>query len=349
MTFKMKNLSKSLLMLLLGASLFFAGTAAFAEGQSDSASSEKKVVKITAASMFDENHPFTQTYYKFEELVNKYQDEVTIEVKYALNKSLGIETDYFRFMSQGESVDLAILAPANIAQRVPSIAIVDMPLLFKDIEHRNRVLDSDLFQTIGEDVVKRANIRMIGYAGGASRSLISNYPISNMNELQGFKLRVQGAPIWAKVFDAVGAQPSVIAYDEVYSAIQTGVIQGLENEVVSYDQMRFFEVAPQYTTNEHSLTVRPLFMSEKTFKKFSPAVQAAILKAGKEAGEFGSRMELDQAVVVREKLEAEGLATFHEFSDADKAEFKKRATPALLEYVEEAGFTELYAGIQKIQ
>lgn len=347
----MRNLGKSFMIMMLSASVFFVSTAVFAEGQKDTTagSGEKKTVKITAASMFDENHPFTQSYYKFEELVNEYQDEVTIEVKYALNKSLGIETDYFRFMSQGESVDLAILAPANIAQRVPSIAIVDMPLLFKDVEHRNRVLDSDLFQSIGDDVVKKANIRMIGYAGGASRSIISNYPISNMDELQGFKLRVQGAPIWAKVFDAVGAQPSVIAYDEVYSAIQTGVIQGLENEVVSYDQMRFFEVAPHYTSNEHSLTVRPLFMSEKTFKKFSPTVQAAILKAGKEAGAYGSQLELDQSTVVREKLIAEGLASFHEFSDADKEEFVKRATPALLEYVEEAGFTDLYAGIQKIK
>ncbi|WP_168203597.1 TRAP transporter substrate-binding protein [Oceanispirochaeta crateris] len=351
MTFKMKSIRLTVLMLLI-ASFFLLSVSAFANGQQDSAApanGEKKVMKINAASMFDEVHPFTQTYYKFEELVNKYQDEVTIEVKYNLNKSLGIETDYFRFMSQGESVDLAILAPANIATRVPSIAIVDMPLLFKDYAHRNRVLASDLFKAIEEDVVKKANVRIIGYAGGASRSIISNYPITNMEDLQGFKLRVQGAPIWAKVFDAVGAVPSVIAYDEVYSAIQTGVIQGLENEKIGYAQMRFFEVAPHYTLNEHSITVRPLFMSEKAYNKFSPTVQAAIMKAGKEAGEFGAQVELELGQIELDKLVKSGLANVHPFSDADKAEFKARATPALLKYVEEAGFTELYNGIQAIK
>ena len=94
-----------------------------------SIAAEKKTVTLSAASMFDKDHPFTQTYIKFEELVNKYQDEVKVELKYSLNKALGIESDYLRFMSQGESVDLAIISPSHIAQRAPRIAIVDMPLL----------------------------------------------------------------------------------------------------------------------------------------------------------------------------------------------------------------------------
>ena len=299
--------------------------------------------------MFDTTHPFTQTLIKFEELVNKYQDEAKIEVKLNLNKSLGIEPDYLRFMSQGESVDLAIIAPAHIAQRVPSIAIVDMPLLFKDLDHRNKVLASSLFDDINAEIIKKAHIRAIGYAGGASRSIISNYPIRNMDDLKGFKLRVQGAPIWAKVFAAVGAVPSVIAYDEVYSAIQTGVIQGLENEKVGYAQMRFFEVAPHYTTNEHSITVRPLFISEKTYQKLSPAVQQAVLKAGKEAGEYGSQFELDMANSELKKLTDAGLAYEHPFSDADKAKFREMAGPAIMQYVEEEGFKDLYEKIQQIR
>jgi len=89
----------------------------FAAGQKETAAvaGEKKVIVLNAASMFDETHPFSQTLVKFEELVNKYQDEVTIELKMNLNKALGIEPDYLRFMSQGESVDIAIIAPAHIA------------------------------------------------------------------------------------------------------------------------------------------------------------------------------------------------------------------------------------------
>lgn len=320
------------------------------QGKSKSGgSSEKAVILLNAASMFDTNHPFTQTLMKFEELVNEYQNESEIKLNYNLNKSLGIENDYFRFMSQGESVDLAILSPAHIAQRVPEVAIVDMPLLFRDVDHRNRVLESELFEKIADKIIEKAHIRVIGYAGGASRSIISNYPINNMEDLKGFKLRVQGAPVWSKVFSAVGAVPSVIAYDEVYSAIQTGVIQGLENEKVGYAQMRFFEVAPHYTVNEHSITVRPLFMSEKTYQKLSPVVQQAVLKAGKEAGEFGSQFELDLADKELDALVAEKLAYEHSFSDSDKEKFRELAMPVLLKYVEDSDFLDLYNDIQKIK
>lgn len=323
----------------------------FAAGQKETAAvaGEKKVIVMNAASMFDETHPFTQTLIKFEELVNEYQDEVTFELKMNLNKALGIESDYLRFMSQGESVDIAIIAPAHIAQKVPSIAILDMPLLFRDINHRNAVLESDLFDAITAEIIKKAHIIPLGYAGGASRNIISNYPIRNMAELKGFKLRVQGAPIWAKVFAAVGAVPSVIAYDEVYSAIQTGVIDGLENEKVGYAQMRFFEVANNFTENEHSITVRPLFISESTFKKFSPTVQAAVLKAGAEAGSFGSQFEIDMADTELQKLVDAKLANVHQFSDADKAEFRRLTEPVLRAYVDEQGFTDLYDAIQKIK
>jgi TRAP-type transport system periplasmic protein len=335
MTFRLKKGIALCLLVLL------AVVPGFAQG--------KKTVVLSAASMFDTTHPFTQSYIKFEELVNKYQDEVKIELKYSLNKALGVEPDFLRFMSQGESVDLAIIAPAHIAQRVPNIAIVDMPLLFKDLAHRNRVLDSKIFKDIEEDIIKRANIRAIGYAGGVSRNIISNYPIRNMAELKGFRLRVQGAPIWAKVFTAVGAAPSVIAYDEVYSAIQTGVIQGLENEKVGYAQMRFFEVAPHFTMNEHAITVRPLFISETAYKKFSPKVQKAILKAGAEAGKFGTEVEIALAEKEMAALSAKGLVTVHQFSDADKAKFRELATPALLQYVKDAKLEEVYNKIQAVK
>jgi len=170
-----------------------------------------------------------------------------------------------------------------------------------------------------------------------------------MEELKGFKLRVQGAPIWAKVFSAVGAVPSVIAYDEVYSAIQTGVITGLENEKVGYAQMRFFEVAPHFTENDHSITVRPLYISEAAYKKLSPVVQEAVLKAGAEAGDYGAQFELDMADSELQKLVDAGLAYHHIFSAADRETFRKLAQPALMAYVDEMGFRSLYEEIQKIK
>jgi TRAP-type C4-dicarboxylate transport system substrate-binding protein len=127
------------------------------------------------------------------------------------------------------------------------------------------------------------------------------------------------------------------------------VIQGLENEKVGYAQMRFYEVAPHYTVNEHAITVRPLFMSEKAYKKFSPKVQAAILKAGAEAGKFGTEVELALADKEINALVDKKLVTVHPFSDADKAKFRELATPSLLEYVKEAKLEDVYAKIQAVK
>src|SRR5262249_57338732 len=106
-------------------------------------------------------------------------------------------------------------------------------------------------------------------------------------EMKGLKVRVQGAPIWSRTFTAAGMAPTVIAYNEIYNAIQNGVIAAGENEAAGVEQMKFYEVGPNLAMTEHAITIRPICFSGKTFKKLSPELQAAVLKAGKEAGAHG--------------------------------------------------------------
>src|SRR5678815_1835701 len=116
----------------------------------------------------------------------------------------------------------------------------------------------------------------------------------NMAELKGLKVRVQGAPIWSKTFAATGMAPTVIAYNEVYNAIQNGVINAGENEAAGVEAMKFYEVGPNLNMTQHAITIRPICFSGKTFKKLPPDLQAAILRAGKEAGVFGRNLEAGQ-------------------------------------------------------
>src|SRR2546422_9430177 len=112
-----------------------------------------------------------------------------------------------------------------------------------------------------------------------------------MAELKALKVRVQGAPIWSRTFTAAGMAPTVIAYNEVYNAIQNGVIAAGENEAAGVEQMKFYEVAPHLSMTQHAITIRPLCFSTKTFKKLDVALQAAVLKAGKGAGAPGRQSE----------------------------------------------------------
>ena len=100
-------------------------------------------------------------------------------------------------------------------------------------------------------------------------------------------MRVQGAPIWSRTFQAAGMAPTVIAYNEVYNAIQNNVIAAGENEAAGVEAMKFYEVAPHLAMTEHAITIRPICFSAKTFKTLPKDLQDAIVKAGKEAGAYG--------------------------------------------------------------
>lgn len=245
---------------------------------------------LRGASMFDDNHTFTKTMVKFGELVDEnYDGDVKFDLR--LNGELGVEKDYVTFLNQGVAIDYTILAPSNMARFAPSLPLMDMPFLFRDLDHWNAVLSSDLLAPLEKELLDKADIVIVGYAGGGTRNLISSKKISNAKELAGHKMRVMGAPIQAQVFDAIGAAPSAIAYNEVYNAIQTGVVNGLENEAASIQNLKFYEVAPHVTLTGHTITVRPIVFSGKSFRKLPADLQAAIKKAGKEAGNFGRELE----------------------------------------------------------
>ncbi|MBM7036107.1 TRAP transporter substrate-binding protein [Vibrio ulleungensis] len=245
---------------------------------------------LRGASMFDDKHAFTKTLNKFGELVDQYY-EGDVEFDLRLNGELGVEKDYVTFLNQGVAIDYTILAPSNMARFAPSIPLMDMPFLFRDLDHWNTVLSSNTLAPLEQELSDKADIVIVGYAGGGTRNLISNKQISNMQELEDHKMRVMGAPIQAQIFDAIGAAPSAIAYNEVYNAIQTGVVSGLENEAASIQNLKFYEVAPHVTLSKHTITVRPIVFSGKSFRKLPQDLQAAILKAGKEAGQFGRELE----------------------------------------------------------
>ena len=227
---------------------------------------------------------------KFEELVKKYYGK---PINFVLHKNseLGLEKDYFAYMNQGISVDYAIVSPAHMSTFSKAAPFIDAPFLFRDLDHWNKVLDADMLKPVADEVAAKADVMLIGYAGGGTRNIFANKPVRNLAEMKGLKVRVQGAPIWSKTFAAIGMAPTVIAYNEVYNAIQNGVINAGENEAAGVEAMKFYEVGPNLNMTQHAITIRPICFSGKTFKKLPADLQAAILKAGKEAGVYGRQIE----------------------------------------------------------
>lgn len=303
-------------------------------------------IELHGATQFNDDHAFNKAMLKFQELTEAcYQKPI----KFVLhrNSELGLEKEYFNFMSKGVSVDYAIVSPSHMSTYSKKAPLMDMPFLFRDLDHWNKVLEQDGLAPIAEDVKEKADVMLIGYAGGGTRNLIVNKPITNMADLQGLPMRVMGAPIQTRIFEAIKAAPSVIAYSEVYNAIQTGVIDAAENEAAGIEQMKFYEVGPHISLTQHAITVRPLAFSGKTFRSLPEDLQQCILKAGKEAGKHGRDIESSQDAEKLAKMEAEGKLKTHKFADRDK--LLELAEPVKRAYAEELGATDVLESIMSIQ
>jgi TRAP-type C4-dicarboxylate transport system substrate-binding protein len=311
-----------------------------------SAHAQQAAITLHGASQFGDDHAFTKTMVKFEELVKKYYGK---PVNFVLHKNseLGLEKDYFAYMNQGKAVDFAIVSPAHMSTFSKAAPFIDAPFLFSDLNHWNKVLDQDILKPIADEVEQKAEVKLIGYAGGGVRNIFSNKSAGNLADLKNLKVRVQGAPIWSRTFGAVGMTPTVIAYNEVYNAIQNGVIQAGENEAAGVEAMKFFEVAPNILMTRHAITIRPLCFSVKTLKKLPADLQAAIVKAGKEAGAFGRQIESSEDQAKLDKYAKEGKLKQVPFSQ--RAEMQKLVDPVMAAYAKEVGADAIYAKINSMK
>jgi len=302
-------------------------------------------ITLHGAVQFNDDHAFNKSLLKFEELVKKYYGK-PINFVLHRNSELGLEKDYFAYMNQGVSVDYAIVSPAHMSTFSKAAPFIDAPFLFRDLAHWNKVLDADTLKPVADEVAAKADVMLIGYAGGGTRNIFSNKPAKNLAELKGLKVRVQGAPIWSRTFGAIGMAPTVIAYNEVYPAIQNGVINAGENEAAGVEAMKFYEVGPNLLMTQHAITIRPIAFSGKTFKRLPADLQAAIIKAGKEAGAYGRQVESGEDTAKLDVMEKAGKLKRIPF--ADRAAMKKAADPVMLEYAKEIGAEAIYNKINSM-
>ena len=310
------------------------------------ATAQQQTITLHGAVQFADDHAFNKALLKFEELVKKYYGK-PINFVLHRNSELGLEKDYFAYMNQGKAVDYAIVSPAHMSTFAKAAPFIDAPFLFRDLDHWNKVLDQDILKPVADEVAQKGEVMLIGYAGGGVRNIFATKPMKNLAELKGLKVRVQGAPIWSKTFGAIGMAPTVIAYNEIYNAIQNKVIDAGENESAGIEAMKFNEVGPNVNLTRHAITIRPVCFSAKTFAKLPADLQSAIVKAGKEAGAYGRQIESSED---QKKLDAmEKAGKIKQIPFADRAAMQKLVDPVMLAYAKEIGAEQIYAKINAIK
>ncbi len=242
---------------------------------------------------------------------------------------LGEEKDTIE-QTQFGVIDMNRVSLGPFNNIIPETQIPSLPYIFRSTEHMHHVMDGPIGDEILTAFSDHDLIGLAFYDGGSRSFYNSQKPINSMADLKGMKFRVMQSDLFVDMVDALGANATPMPYGEVYSSIQTGVIDGAENNWPSYDSSGHFEVAKYYTLDQHLIVPEVLVMSKKTWESLSPEDQTAVKEAAKASVPVMRELWDKQEKVSEDKLESSGVKVI---KDIDKTPFIEAMVPVYEKYV----------------
>lgn len=221
-------------------------------------------------------------------------------------------------------VSLGIVGPV-----VPDVNVFNMPFVFRDKEHMRKVIDGEIGQEILDKITNSEfNLVALAWMDGGTRNLYTKKPVRKIEDLKGMKIRVMGNPLFVDMMTSMGANGIAMDTGEIYSALQTGVIDGAENNPPTMLEHNHYKNAKYYTLTGHLILPEPIVMSKETWNSLSADQQALVKKVAKEA-QFEERKLWDaKSAASEEKLKADGV----EFITVDKKAFFDATAPVREKY-----------------
>lgn len=291
---------------------------------------------LVAGHQLADGTPFDQGLEEFASLVEEKTDgQVTVEVH--PNANLGTETEMFQAI-QGGSMDVAVVAPGSIAEFVPEMSLLSMPFLVTDRDQRDEIIEGPIAEELATTMEESTGVLPMTYFGGGVRQMFFTDPVTGFDDIDGRLFRVQPSEVLTESFSAVGLEPSVVAYDELYNALQTGVVDGADNEAVFIDSQKFYEPAPNILLTNHEVTIRPLVIGQNSLDRLPEDLSAAVLEAGEEAGTFERELEATTDDEILAQLsELEGVTV----TDADTGEATDMVRPVWEKHASQWGAEDL--------
>ncbi len=260
---------------------------------------------------------------KFAEELNKATDG-RIAVEVYPNESLGKEIDLINGMQLG-TVDMTITGE-SLQNWAPKAALLALPYAYKSLEHMDKVAGGEVGEDIKAEIIEKARIRPIAYFARGPRNLTANRAITSPSELNGLKMRVPNVPLFLDVWSSLGANPTPMAFSEVFTSLQNGTIDAQENPLALIRSANFNEVQSHVNQTEHVRSWIYLTISEQTWNQLSDADKEAVMQAAATAQEYERGLMLESLADDRAWLEEHGMT----FVDVDGDAFAAAAKDAVL-------------------
>ncbi|MFO8063683.1 MAG: TRAP transporter substrate-binding protein [Spirochaetia bacterium] len=269
------------LVVLITVLLLVGAMAAFASGQEEAEEAETHVFRL--AETHAEDYPTTQGNYRFAELVEERTDgRITIEVY--PDSQLGEESDVIEQVQFG-GIDMTRVSISPVSSFVPELDAFQLPFLYEDPDHMWEVLLGDIGDEMFEKLEDSGFVGLTWYDGGA-RSFYTTEKVETVDDLEGLNIRVQEAPLMMDMVELLGAVPTPMPFGEVYSGLQTGVIDGAENNWPSYYSTSHYEVAEYYIENRHTMVPEITIMNKDIFDELSAEDQEIIKEAARDSIDY---------------------------------------------------------------
>lgn len=320
---------KKVILIALTLSLLLSLTACGNQTESVSEEgSDSNGILLKAGHSVPPTHPYHLGLEKFAELIDERTDgKVTIEVFHS--GQLGNERDMIEGL-QMNTMDMVVSSTGPMGGFEPKMLVVDLPFLFRDRQHAYNVLDGEVGKELLSSLTDKNLVGLAFWENGFRQLTNSKKPIETAEDIEGLKIRTMENEVHMDAFNELGADPTPMAWSEVFTALQQGVIDGQENPIAIIYSTKIYETQEYLALTEHFYSPALLLISKGTFDKLDEETQEIFkdtaLEVAKYERDLIKKMEDEQI----EELKSLGM----QVTTPDKAKLQEKVQPVYKKYEE---------------
>ncbi len=271
---------------------------------------------------------------KFAEYVNEHSNNIAVKVY--PSGQLGNERDQMEGLQLG-TIDLRAGGTAIMANFIKQFGVLDLPYVWKDYDHFHRVIDGAVGEALGKEAEKVGIKVLCWFDSWGFRHVLATNPVDQPEDLEGLKIRCIETPTNIAAIDVMNANPTPMAFGEVYTALQTGVIDGMEHSSAVILANKFYEVSKNMSLTGHLFGPLVLNMSLKVWDNLSEEDQKIVMDGAKAASDYARSLTVEKEQAAFDELKKYGVIV----KDIDTSEFENAAVTFNKEYAEKINASEL--------
>lgn len=290
--------------------------------------SKEKPLNLDLAHGLSETHTVHIALQSFADKVKEKTDG-RIQVKIFPNGQLGSENENMEQLQQG-SLNMAKVSAPGLATYNEAYNTFGLPYIFNDTEDFYKVMDSDKMYEFFQSSSKDGFVTLTYYTSGARSFYTKDKAIRKPEDLNGLKIRVQDMKSQIDMMKALGGTPVAMSYGDVYTSLQTGIIDGTENNETALTTGKHGEVTKVYSVDQHAMIPDALVLSSQVWEKLTDEDKKLVVEAAKESTQE-HKVEWDKAIEEAKK-EAKDKMGVEFVEDVDKEAFRKATQPMIEDY-----------------